>query len=107
MEKIAHRRARITAAFTLEKEAILISNGKIVTQVEHHGVQYLLGEKTGKIANVNCNITLPFRSLPGATDHPTRTQFVSLNSHMNSFHYGEFFELVLACKKKIEANLEW
>ena len=44
-KNIAHRRAHITAAFTLEKEAILISNGKIVTQVEHHGVQYQLGEK--------------------------------------------------------------
>ena len=33
------------AALTLEKEAILISNGKIVTQVEHHGVQYQLGKK--------------------------------------------------------------
>ena len=59
------------------------------------------GKKTGKIANVNCNITLPFRSLPGATDHPTQSQFLSLNSHMNSFHCGEFFfELVLVCKKK-------
>ena len=69
------------------------------------------GKKTGKIANVNCNITLPFRSLPGATDHPTRSQFVSLDSHMNSFHRddGEFFlnSCWFAQKKRIEANLEW
>ena len=65
---------------SMEKEAKLISNGKIVTQVEHHGVQQL-GKRAGreKTATMwdcqSCNVRVPHYiagSLPPWL-HPTRS----------------------------------
>ena len=71
--KIAHRWACIIAAFNLEKEAILISNGKRLNIMVFNISSEKSKEKTSINVKLQHIITLPFGFLPGATDHPTRS----------------------------------
>ena len=87
--KIAHRWACIIAAFTLEKEAILISNGKRLNILAFNISSEKIRKKTSINVKLQHNITVWLPAWGHGPAHLIASR--SLDSHMNSFDYGDFF----------------
>ena len=75
------------AAFTLEKEAILISNGKKLNIMVFNISSEKSREKTSITVKLQQNIAV---WLPAWRQGPHSIASRSLDSHMNSFDYGDF-----------------
>ena len=95
--KIAHRWACIIAAFNLEKEAILISNGKRLNIMVFNISSEKSREKTSINVKLQHNIAVWLPAWRHGPPHSIASR--SLDSHINSFDYGDFFWTCVGLQK--------